>query len=367
MRTLETSHYARVRTLLHDLMRFNVSIAGVLTKNNPGTVYIDHPDIPHVVLLISPEGTYLAGDAPSAKHITLLKNHVADLMENEGHEALWLTCDLAWQPVLSDFFPRPPLPLSRQHYVCTTPAFDWRAHIPEGFAVHRIDDALLDRTDLTIPDHVHGWIENNWGTRADFLTRGFGFVTEALNTHEVVSWSLCDCIGDDACEIGIHTHADYRRQGLAALTAAAAVDYAFTQGLSTVGWHCTADNIGSQRTALRVGFTLEREYISFAAFYRESVHWAEAGRLKEVVGDYRTAAEHYIRADNCEDKPIWGHYIPFYAACALANLGDYDSAWKWLHRAVAQGFDDVDTLRSAAALTPMHTTPAWGALLESIG
>jgi RimJ/RimL family protein N-acetyltransferase len=355
-----------VRPIVDDLMRFNVSIAGVLSRNNPGAVYVDQPDTPQLVLLMSPEGTYLAGDTPSAHQVSALKNHVTDLMENDAIQALWLTCDPAWQPVLDDFLPRPPLRVARQHYVCTTLAFDWRSHVPEGFAVHRIDQTLLTRADLIIPDHVHDWIENNWGTQEDFFAHGFGFVTEALDTCKIASWSLSDCTGDHACEIGIHTHPEYRRQGLGALTAAAAVDYALAQGLSRVGWHCNTDNIGSQYTALRVGFTLERDYVSFATFRQEAVHWVETGRLQEVAGNYRAATEHYIRADACGDKPAWGHCIPFYAACAFAKLGDYASAWTWLHRAVEQGFDDVDTLQSVAALTPLHATPAWESLLRSI-
>jgi RimJ/RimL family protein N-acetyltransferase len=347
-------------------MHFNVSIAGVLTRNSPGTICVDQPDTPHVVFLMSPEGIYLAGDGPSTDQLSALKKHVVDLMENHGIEDLWLTCDSAWQPVLDDFLPRPPLRVPRQHYVCTDLAFDWRTHLPEGFAVHRIDQTLLARAELIIPDHVYDWIANNWGTQENFLAHGFGFVTETLNTHKVISWSLCDCIGDYTCEIGIHTHPDYRRQGFAVLTSAAAVDYALAQGLRLVGWHCNAENFGSQRTALRVGFTLERNYVTFATFGREAVHWAEAGRLQEAAGDYRAAAEHYIRANGCGDRPAWGDYIPFYAACAFARLGDYDSAWTWLHRAVAQGFDDVDTLQSVAALTPMQATPAWDRLLQSI-
>jgi len=232
--------------MLDRLIRFNVSIEAMLTRNNPGTVFVDHSDAPHVVLIMTPEGSYLAGETASAAQISMLKNHVVHLMENEGIEALWLTCDPAWQrqPLLDNFLPRPPLPIARQHYVCAVPAFDWRSHVPDGFAVHRIDPALLARADLTFPDHVHDWIENNWGTPKDFFARGFGFVTETLDAHKVVSWSLCDCISDNACEIGIHTHADYRRQGLAALTSAAAVDYALAQGLSSVGWHCNTDNIG---------------------------------------------------------------------------------------------------------------------------
>jgi hypothetical protein len=79
LQTLDPAQYARVRPLLDDLMRFNNSIAGVLTRNNPGTVDVDHPGTPQVVLLMGPEGAYLAGAAPSAAQISALKNHVADL------------------------------------------------------------------------------------------------------------------------------------------------------------------------------------------------------------------------------------------------------------------------------------------------
>lgn len=365
MHTLELSRYPSINSLLKDLMDFNISIKGVLSGINPGTVYVDQPDMPQLVMLISPEGTYIAGTSPSDQQIALLKKHIIHLMDG-GIEALWLTCHPAWQAVLDDIFTRPPLPIMRQHYICTTPAFNWRSHIPEGFAIHRIDEALLARKDLLIPEHVHDWIENNWTTQENFLTHGFGFVTEALDLHQIVSWSLCDCIGERTCEIGIHTHPEYRRRGFAALTSAAAVEHALTQGMNLVGWHCNTDNIGSQATALKVGFTHERDYVSFAAFQREAVHWAEAGRIRQVAGDYSGAAECYVRADSCDDKPAWGHYIPYYAACAFASQGDYASAWTWLHRAVAQGFDDVATLHDSDELIPMHTTPQWNSLIESI-
>jgi RimJ/RimL family protein N-acetyltransferase len=366
LRTLDPADYHHVRRLLEDLMRFNVSIAGVLTGNNPGTVYVDHPDAPTIALVLSPEGAYLAGNTPSADQVTTLKDQLADLMEQDAIDSLWLTCDAVWEPLLHAFLPRPPLPIARQHYICTAPAFDWRSQVPEGFAVHRIDAALLARADLTMPDHVYDWIDNNWGTQANFFTRGLGIATEALDTRTVVSWSLCDCLGDGACEIGIRTHPDYRRQGFAALTAAAAVDAALAQGLREVGWHCNSDNLGSQHTALRVGFTLEREYVTFVTFRQEAVHWAEAGRMQEVAGNYRAAAEDYIRADACEDQPEWGHYLPFYAACAFVRLGDYDAAWMWLERAVARGFDDTATLQSALALKPLQAFPAWDTLVGSI-
>jgi RimJ/RimL family protein N-acetyltransferase len=360
---LDSTDHERVRPLFSDLIRYNVSIDGVLTGNNPGAVYVDHPQAPQVALLMSPESAYLAGAASSAQASAVTSQIVA-LMESDDNEALWLVCDPTWQP---DLLPRRALPIPRQHYDCTAVSFDWRSRVPEGFAVYAIDEAFFDRSALAIPDHLDDWMLSCWGSQEHFLAHGFGFVTVALNTNQVVSWSLCDCIGNNACEIGIHTHPDYRQRGLAALTTAATVDHALVGGLSLVGWHCDADNIASQRTALRVGFTFERDYAAFVYFRQEAVYWAEAGRLQEVAGDYRAAAAHYIRADACEDKPTWGQNLPFYAACAFARLGDYASAWLWLDRAVAQGFDDTNALQSVDALTPMKNTAAWDNLLQAMG
>lgn len=138
MRTLDIPRYASVRPLLNDLMPFNLNIAAVLTGINPGTVYVDDTDRPHVVLMISAEGIYVGGDAPSPDRVSVLKKHVVDLMENHGVEAMWLICSPAWQSVVDDFLIRPPFRIDRLHYVCTAVSFDWRAHVPEGFAVHCI-------------------------------------------------------------------------------------------------------------------------------------------------------------------------------------------------------------------------------------
>ena len=116
--------------------------------------------------------------------------------------------------------------------------------------------ALLDDPDLVVPDHLRGWIANNWGSRERFLRRGFGVA--CVHDRSVVSWSLADCRSGDACEIGIQTRPAFRRRGLATVTAAAAVTHALATGFAVVGWHANEDNRGSIATAERVGFSLPR-------------------------------------------------------------------------------------------------------------
>jgi RimJ/RimL family protein N-acetyltransferase len=118
----------------------------------------------------------------------------------------------------------------------------------------------------------------NWGSAQAFLERGFGFVT--VGGDRVVSWSLADCVSGDEAEIGIRTDPLHRRKGLAAITAAAAVEHALGAGLRRVGWQCSVRNVGSVRTAERVGFRLEREYVIHYAMREEAAHsdeMAEAG------------------------------------------------------------------------------------------
>jgi RimJ/RimL family protein N-acetyltransferase len=363
---LRENNCGRVRSLLGDLVNCHVCIDGVLEGQNPGAVYVDDSVAPQTVLLIGPEGTYLGGDSPATAQVTALKDLVTDLMYRQGIDVLWIACDPAWESRLVDMLPWPPLHQPRQHYICTALALDWHACMPTGFAVRPITQELLDYPSLDIPDHVHDWMEGNWGSTGDFLAHGFGFVTVDEVHNRVASWSLCDCTGGGVCEIGIHTHPEYRRRGLATITAAAAVDHALTHGFRSVGWHCNAENAGSRRTALKVGFVWERDYVHHICFRSEAVHWTEAARLQEVHGDHRAAADLYTRADAAEDQPVWGYYIPFYAACAFARLGDYPAAWNWLHRAAARGFDDLDCLQTNEALDPMKTTAEWAALVQMI-
>jgi RimJ/RimL family protein N-acetyltransferase len=87
-----------------------------------------------------------------------------------------------------------------------------------------------------------------------------------VDTDEVVSWSLSDCVSGDRCESGIRTAPAHRGRGLATVTAAAAVDHALSTGFARVGWHCPDDNLGSIRTAEKVGFHRERDYCAYYTF-----------------------------------------------------------------------------------------------------
>jgi len=297
---LNKADYEKVRPLFRAL-EYHLTSAAVLNGNCPGKVFVDDPANPRTAFMFSPEGCYLAGNPANDAFNRALNHAIYAGQAFDGEvDALFFVCHAeGWREHLSVVLnPRPPIKMPRRHYVCRESKYNWRANVPDGCAVHCIDEVLLNRPGLRILAHVTDWMKNNWGSTADFLQRGFGFV--AIRTDKVVSWSLADCIGGDACEIGIHTLPAYRRRGLATITAAAAVDHASSLGLSLVGWQCAEDNLGSIRTAEKVGFEKERDYTMYYVFLDEAAHLAE---LKHIQQTGEAIMPNYIiRPYTCDDN-----------------------------------------------------------------
>ncbi|MBI5959582.1 MAG: GNAT family N-acetyltransferase [Chloroflexi bacterium] len=259
---LTPDRFSRLRPLFEAdrLALWNISIGAAVDGTCPGWAWADDLDQPGAALLITSEGTYLAGRVDHPAFCSGLRRVVDDTLFREWEfRALWVGCVDRWLPHWDALFARPRTEIERQHYVCTAVRYDWRAALVPGYGVRRVDQSLLDTPGITIPDHLMGWMKGNWGSLENYMARGFGFCT--LHDQRVVSWSVADAVSGDQCEIGIQTDPEYRQRGLAAITVAACVQYALTQGYAAVGWHCNADNEGSQRTALRVGFVKERDYV----------------------------------------------------------------------------------------------------------
>jgi hypothetical protein len=62
--------------------------------------------------------------------------------------------------------------------------------------------------------------------------------------------------------MGVATDSDFRRQGLATIVIAAAVEHGLAKGFTHIGWHCFSSNTGSIAVAKKVGFAEAREYFA---------------------------------------------------------------------------------------------------------
>jgi len=105
-----------------------------------------------------------------------------------------------------------------------------------------------------------------------FLNRGFGFCL-VNNDKIIISWCISDWVTEEKTEIGVGTDENFRRRGYATLVVKATLDYCFKNNFK-VGWHCSKHNIGSQKTAEKAGFELEKEYdIILGSFDKAYILW----------------------------------------------------------------------------------------------
>lgn len=273
---LDKSAYERARALFTELDHQLTALA-VIEGGCPGKIWVDSIAHPRAAFMASPEGHFLVGYQGSAVFNRSLNKLIMGTLagENGGGqhgERMALVCHPeAWKErfgvVLVGLVP---IPERRRHYLFERLLVDWHNQVPEGISIERIDTALLDRPALCIPQHVNQWMKHNWGSVESFLRQGLGFC--AVQGQEIVSWCLTDCTSGSACEIGIHTRQEYRRRGLATLTVAATVEECLCQGLTTIGWHCHETNLGSRGVAEKVGFTKEREYMSYKCLADQEEH-----------------------------------------------------------------------------------------------
>jgi RimJ/RimL family protein N-acetyltransferase len=381
MHELKKRDYEKVRRLFKEL-ELNLIISAVIEGTSPGRVYVDRVEDPGTAFMCTVEGYYLAGHDKNDEFNTSLNKLIFERIfagdtprKDETDLAIGFHPD-SWKEKMPIIFKgRIPLTTARRHYVCTELKVErWRDHIPEGFQVQRLDDRLLRTPHLEIPEHVTDWMKTNWGDISDFMNKGFGFCT--LHNKRVVSWSIADCASGDACEIGIHTHEDYRRQGLATFTAAAAVDYALSVGFRQVGWHCDEYNLGSIGVAEKVGFKLERKYVQYYACANEAHHLEEVAQAHFRAKRYKEAVQSYEKffATPPEELPKWLreilpqelgiHY--FRVALANAAIKEDKDALKYLEKAVDNGWLYIDFLMNCKEFDNMHGTASWNKILRKI-
>jgi len=378
---LKKRDYRKVRSLFEEL-KWNLITSAVIEGTSPGRVYADRIKDPRTAFMCTAEGYYLAGYDNNDEFNTSLNRLIFErifagdtVRKDETDVALGFHPD-SWKDKMPIIFQgRIPLTTARRHYVCTELKVDgWRDHVPQGFQVQRINGTLLRTPRLDIPEHVTSWMETNWGSIPDFMKKGFGFCM--LYGKRVVSWSIADCISGSACEIGIHTREDYRRRGLATLTAAATVDHALSSGFKYVGWHCNECNFGSIGVAEKVGFKLERKYVQFYACANAAHHLEETAQAHFRAKRYKEAIESYegFLETPPEELPEWfrkvlpqelgTHY--FRVAYAKAAIGEDNAALKYLEKAVDSGWLYIDFLMSCEEFESMHGASAWNSIVKKI-
>jgi RimJ/RimL family protein N-acetyltransferase len=361
---LTAAHYDKVKTL-YEPLAFMPFCAGVLEGSHDGRVFVDDLEEPRAAFMLT-WGCwgYLAGDPDHAGFARALNEALfAKAFLDERAWGLFMSCPPdGWAEQLAAVCaPRQPIEFPRRHYVAREASYDWRANVPEGYTIRRMDRSLLNLPGIALPGDVTKMIDViNWD--ADVVDKGCGFV--AVYDGQVAAHAMIDCVVGDVGEIGLFTHPAHRRCGLATATSAATIEYGLAHGLSTVVWDCYEHNAGSVRVAEKLGLERESDHTMYSFLFDEADHWCMMAWHDADRGLYRRALDTCERLFSEQTEPPWLANVV--AARAWAAMDAPDRAFVHLNRAIDGGMEDYAPDLESTEFEGLRDTPEWQALLERL-
>ncbi|WP_420644564.1 GNAT family N-acetyltransferase [Candidatus Leptofilum sp.] len=289
----------KIRHLFRSLETFQPMCTAVLDGIWPGMIWVDNPDVARSALLITflsgggAAWCFLAGEPGNCEfNIALNKAIFEDKITGQEVETFLFTChpeDWGGQLVVVGS-PRQPAPMARRHYICRELTYDWRGNIPDGYAAYPLESSLLQQKGLQIPNQLKETL-GKWESIQNEQLQDYGFII--IHDDQVVSWATVDFISSGSGDLGFETDIEHRRCGLGTVVAAAALEYGLAHGLSTIHWTCAADNIGSLRTAEKLGLEHDSDYTIFLFALDEGNHLAQLAYSHLTRGEYQTAVDRY--------------------------------------------------------------------------
>ena len=235
---------------------------------NPGRVFVDQGEDPHVALCWTTVGYYLlAGDPEQGLNLAdlsqvLTGTFIPNSQAGGENSFILMTSASGWQQHLPTLLPaREVIEIYRRPFAFERDKFaargDWHSRIPSGMRLQALDATLAERAGVLA----------SWASLDDFLAHGLGFAL--LDGDQIASLCLSVLASREKVEIDVHTHENYRRQGLAVIAASALIEACLQQGIQP-NWECFWDNQPSAALAEHLGFTPLPDYPVY--------YWEEAGQ-----------------------------------------------------------------------------------------
>ncbi len=253
---LQKSDFYKVQGLLMN-SNHELSIKALINGTSPGEIYVDNLEKPLSALIKTTECNVVAGKADNELFNLGVKEEL-DFFDQ-------VTCDdEGWEDRIHEIHKNIALrKYVRRYYELNQPKFaHFLKNLDHQYTLEYVNVDNLNNIDFDNSDKIRDWIKlEDIGKFKDYCLGAY-----VRTDNEIVSMSMVDCIVDDRIEIGVKTEKEYQRRGLGFIATAATVSSSISKGIQKIGWHCVDTNIGSIKTAEKVGFTLIKKYSSFTPY-----------------------------------------------------------------------------------------------------
>ncbi|MBC8332308.1 MAG: GNAT family N-acetyltransferase [Anaerolineae bacterium] len=367
--SIKMKDYGKARALFASLEEFQPMCTAVLEGIWPGRVWVDDPDNPQSAMMMSflsgggAAWCFLAGKSDIVEfNMYLNKTIFEEKAAGKDVGFFFFTCspeDRGGQlEIIGNS--REPIPMLRQHYVCRELTYDPWGNQPDGYTILPMESELLERDELQIPSQVKNTLEK-WGTIENERFQDYGFVVEYKN--QIVAWATVDFVTSGSGDLGFETLPDFQQRGLGSGVAAAALEHGLERGVK-IHWTCATDNIGSQKSAKKLGLVCEQEYTMYLFALDTAEHLAQLAYSFLARGQHRQAIESYEQLfAQKEVIPSWAY---FDTAQAWAALEESKKAIHYLRMAAEHGWSAVDETEQTPEFHILHNSPDWGSVIEQI-
>jgi RimJ/RimL family protein N-acetyltransferase len=252
---LEKHEFKKVVNLLNGIKQVVLPYA-VCEGYNPGRVFVDDVNHPDTLMIWTPVGYYflVLGQTPMLSDLSKrLTETFIPASKALGEMGFILIASLDdWQEKTSALLGgREVIEIFRRPFSFNVDKFtargNWRANIPEGFQLKRVDESLAEKAGVL----------GSWASPDDFMAHGIGY---ALMDGDRIA-SICTSVfaSSTHVEIDVHTEKEYRRRGFASITASALIEECLRQGRQP-NWECFWENEESTALALKLGFEQLADY-----------------------------------------------------------------------------------------------------------
>ncbi|NHJ38581.1 MAG: GNAT family N-acetyltransferase [Asgard group archaeon] len=231
-------------------------------------VWVDDTKTPKSALIWDQVNTFLflAGDSKNIKFINDLKKVITEIiipkfLEYKIDRMFFFPSSSDWEKQIQSIFNKNDIKKRIiQHYTYNEKNYhlikNWRENLPIDFKIKRVTKEIFEKEKLANIDEVEYCVTALWQTIDRYNQEGIGFCL--LDQEAIAAWCTTDYIVNNDCELYIETFDGYQRKGFATIVASAMIEECLKRHY-TIHWHCWATNLGSVKTAVKIGFELVNE------------------------------------------------------------------------------------------------------------